>query len=151
MKPNTADDAWRFVERGVAAACWPWTSAVDGDGYGLFKLQMVQRRAARVICELAHGSPSPGACAMHSCDNPICCNPDHLRWGTIAENNAERARKGRNAKTGPGAAKLTPASVCLIRRLFDDGDDRRLLAARFGVTEATLRAAVRQRTWKHVR
>jgi len=30
--------------------------------------------------------PEPGLWALHSCDNPGCVNPDHLRWGTELDN-----------------------------------------------------------------
>ena len=40
-------------------------------------------------CESAHGEkPSSKHHALHSCDNPSCCNPDHLRWGTAQENSS---------------------------------------------------------------
>lgn len=33
---------------------------------------------------------------MHSCDNPPCINPDHLRIGTPLDNAQDRAKKGRS-------------------------------------------------------
>ena len=35
---------------------------------------------------------------MHTCDNRICINPNHLKLGTVKENNKDRARKQRAKK-----------------------------------------------------
>ena len=41
---------------------------------------------------------------MHTCDNPACCNPLHLRLGTTADNVADKWAKGRGK--GGRAARL---------------------------------------------
>lgn len=33
---------------------------------------------------------------MHTCDTPMCVNPDHLRIGTQKENMDDRDKKGRH-------------------------------------------------------
>jgi hypothetical protein len=50
----------------------------------------------RLAWEEANGQPvPPGMNVCHSCDNPSCCNPDHLWVGTQRENVQDAVRKGR--------------------------------------------------------
>lgn len=90
---------------------------------------------------------------LHSCDNPPCYNPRHLRGGTHAENMADMREKGRAHR--PSGERnhfsvLTVSEVQLIRRLSGDGKQNRELAARFGVSAHTIGSIVGRRTWKHV-
>lgn len=49
----------------------------------------------RLVCEGYQGpAPSPLHEAGHTCpnkENPVCCNPRHVRWMTRAENEAWKA------------------------------------------------------------
>jgi len=59
-------------------------------------------KAHRVAWELATGWAVPdGLVVMHLCDHGWCVNPDHLVVGTVAANNWDRARKGRNGGAAP--------------------------------------------------
>jgi hypothetical protein len=40
--------------------------------------------------------PPSKPCVLHHCDNPPCCNPDHLFVGTRADNAADMIAKGRH-------------------------------------------------------
>ena len=54
----------------------------------------------------------------HTCDNPRCVNPEHLIPGTIADNNHDRAERGRNANvngTRNPMARLTTEQCDAIR------------------------------------
>lgn len=86
--------------------CWLWTAGTDPKGYGRIntgtnRTTSKNEPAPRVAWALANGMAIPaGLHVMHLCDNPPCCNPNHLVLGTHAANMADMARKGRHAKAG---------------------------------------------------
>lgn len=162
MNPRTHDEAvadfWAKVDRGGGPdACWPWTAGKDKDGYGKFAITVdgrhVDRRAHRYAYELTRGRIERELCVLHSCDNPPCVNPSHLRAGTADENNKDKARKGRAWRPHgelQGAAKLTAASVAEIRRRVANGETQRSVAAAFGVSQSTVSHCVTGARWAHL-
>lgn len=88
-------DFWKQVQKAAGDECWLWTGALKSTGYGHFGWAGRTRLAHRFSLELATGTPAPGMDALHSCHNPKCVNPQHLRWGTHQENMQDRnARRG---------------------------------------------------------
>lgn len=89
---------WSFVDKSAGPdACWPWTGA-RLKGYGQFRRDGNRRVATRLAWEYVTGSPLPdGMLIMHTCDNPPCTNPAHLRPGTNADNIADMWAKGRGS------------------------------------------------------
>lgn len=86
---------------------------------------------------------------LHSCDNPACFNPEHLRAGTAKENSKDMIDRLRGCQ-GERApwAKLTDEKVRKIRSL--PAPDSSTLAAQFRVSPTTIRHVLARRTWKHV-
>lgn len=90
---------WEKVEIRGPGECWPWTAA-QARGYGTFVVTKHPKRIARsnrFVWELTHGQ-EPDGFVCHSCDNPLCCNPDHLWIGTHIDNMNDMRAKGRAAK-----------------------------------------------------
>lgn len=88
---------WSKVDQSCGPyACWPWTAARRSSGYGIVKAGVAV--GAHVVA-LSFASPRPrGAHALHHCDNPPCCNPLHLYWGSDHDNVGDRERRGRSGR-----------------------------------------------------
>lgn len=111
------------------SGCWVWQGTVDAKwGYG--KTFVGSRRdgtrrsakAHRAAWEAVNG-PVPEAMTLDHfvCDNPPCCNPEHLRLATMRENTlrsetsptAVNARKEHCGKCGgPLTSRRSGGRVC---------------------------------------
>lgn len=109
-----------FIRQHVLATedqCILWPYSTNDKGYGLAVIGGKQRGAHNWMCRLAHGEPfSIWRHAAHSCGNPRCINPNHLRWATHAENMADKEKQGTVARgENNGRTSLTEADVLDIR------------------------------------
>lgn len=141
---------WAYVSIKAPSQCWPWTGAVNVDGYGRRGKPTVY--AHRHSWEIHNGrSLADDECVLHSCDNPSCVNPAHLSVGSKADNNRDRAAKGRSRDQHGerhNMAKLTEADVIEIRQL--DGESHSRIAQRYGVSQTVVSAIKRRAAWAHV-
>lgn len=94
------------------------------EGYALVSKPGVRSRCVRlhrlVYCK-AHGlalADISGKAVRHTCDNPRCINPEHLLLGTWADNNRDRAERGRSAKKVPTRHKLTKQQALVIQSRY---------------------------------
>ncbi len=145
---------WKRVKMPSLFECWEWTGGVDGCGYGQLRGNNVKLvKAHRFSYILANGEIPKGMCVLHTCDNPPCCNPDHLFLGTHADNSQDKVNKGRQSKLKgerAGRAKLTDKNVREIRSLIAKGWVYTRIARRFGVGKSTIGYIGTGETWTHV-
>ena len=123
-------------------ACWPWVGARTVRGYG----QLYVSRHPRVTV-YAHRYALARACggvlegqALHTCDNPPCCNIRHLFKGDPAANAKDKEGKGRAAKA------LTLEQATAIKNL--PHLPLRVVAERFGVHISTVHDIRTGYIWK---
>ena len=84
--------------------CLIWTAAKGGpkgNQYGVSRIpgkrDLGMFRAHRVAWEHANNATIPdGMFVLHSCDVPLCVNPEHLRLGTAKENTKDMMDRGRH-------------------------------------------------------
>lgn len=144
---------WSWVERGSEDDCWPWTRALDANGYGHIRREKGATVGAHIIAwEIENGKQVPDDLfVLHSCDFPACCNPRHLRIGTAADNARDRNERGRDARgEGHGMSVLTAETVEGIKALRGQGLLYREIAERLNIKPATVSDVCSGRTWKHV-
>ena len=144
---------WNRVDKsGDINACWPWTGSRNSQGYGRITIKGGTFSCHRVALHLTAPPSSEYLYACHVCDNPPCCNPNHLYWGSAKNNISDRDTRGR--RRGPVGvthhkAKLDPKKVREIRRLADTMTQRKL-AAKFGVAQGVIWNIIHKKFWKEV-
>mgnify|MGYP001585025830 CR=1 FL=1 len=145
-----SDRFWAKVEQGKPNTCWEWKGSRNEDGYGRVRRNGKVYLAHRIAFYLSNDR-LPSECVIHTCDNPACCNPQHLIAGTRIDNNADRHHKGRSR--GPKGenhpkAKLTITEVRQLRAEHGTGSSAYALAKRFGISKQSALAIVHRRHWK---
>lgn len=142
-------------------ACCAWGAATNAAGYGVLNSGGHNGRpllAHRVSWEIhngpipADGPPPHGWVVEHTCDNPQCVNPTHLRLGTYRSNAADMCAKGRQARGAKqGGAKLTADAVhTLLAALASGATSIAEAAATHGVSTSTIYKIVSGERWAHV-
>jgi hypothetical protein len=153
-------DWWRFrryMKPDPETGCINWTGAHSGPPTNRRAMFWYDRRnhcASRVIWTAYHGMIPEGMCVCHTCDNPSCVNVEHLWLGTLADNNHDKAVKGR----APGMSGsdnplsvLTEETVLRIREEYATGKTTcKALGAQYGVAKATISLICSGKTWPHV-
>lgn len=85
----------RSLTRSPANGCLEWSGVTNRRGYGRLQVQGRMVLTHRLAWELANGSIPEGMNVLHRCDNPPCCDPEHLFLGTQKDNVADMIAKGR--------------------------------------------------------
>lgn len=140
--------------------CWVWKGTLDGwinnehrnknGHYGLFHWPRGGTMGAHVASYRLHTGDheTKGWCICHTCDNPICVNPNHLFKGTNEENQLDALVKGR-LKVGSQhwMAKFTDDQVREMRKLHSEGVTCKQLGEEYGAHEGTISKIVNGKTY----
>jgi hypothetical protein len=110
--------------------CWIWQYSKDHFGYGQISRRVSGERLAHRLSYRVFIGDCTGKVVMHKCDNPPCCNPDHLELGTQGDNLRDAVRKGRNRKSA-----LKPCMLIDIEARLLAGEKQRSIASRYNISE----------------
>jgi hypothetical protein len=89
-----------------------------------------------------------GKVVMHTCDNPVCVNPQHLVLGTTQDNIKDKVNKGRQTKgESVNTVKLTDIQVNDIR---NSTEQTKKLSSFYNVHRTTIQRIRRGANWKHL-
>lgn len=131
------------IARGHPDECWEWQSrARCHGGYGAINAGRGPKLRAHRVAWALHNGPLPdGLGVLHSCDNPPCCNPDHLFLGKQDANIADMRAKGRASRPPIHRGESHPhASIpdAEIPRIKVDPRSHEDLADVYGVSSKTI-------------
>lgn len=131
--------------------CIEWQRCRDADGYGKWRINGEKRNVARLVCTLIYGEPLPGQQALHSCDNPPCINPDHLRWGSHRDNNDDKIIRQRLAGERHPLAKYTNEQILQLKTDIANGANPVDAYKALGMTRFQFHNIKANRSWSHIK
>ena len=147
---------WSRVEK--SAGCWRWVGGVQrrasgATSYGVFCVGKARILAHRLAVMIDGRDLGPDQVVMHTCDNPQCVRPDHLRVASQRENLADMWAKGRGKRRRFDLgikhhnAKLTPELVAALLAARAEGATFKALGERYGINPSTAHDICAGRTW----
>jgi len=136
--------------------CWEWVGYKRKDGYGEITIDKKTFRSHRLIYIDTYGSIPEGMCICHSCDNPSCCNPNHLFMGTHVDNMKDcrnKCRTGGGSRPGEecGKHKFTNEEILDIRKKYKTGlYSQRNLAKEYNMSQTNIKDIINRKIWRHI-
>ena len=87
---------WNKIRENFHTDCWEWLGTTTGNnGYGSMRISTQETAYVhRLSYVMYKGKIPPDMKVLHTCDNPVCCNPNHLFLGTQLDNIKDRDMKG---------------------------------------------------------
>lgn len=130
----------KVVWNGGEDECWEFEGYLNPGGYGTITVntagQIRSVLAHRLAYEHFIGVIPDGLYVCHTCDNPACVNPAHLRAGTAKENTAEAIARERLFESQRGEE---------ARRLYNRGLGYKKIACELGISRDVARDYVNPR------
>lgn len=154
VKAKTPERFWSKIKFGEPNECWEWQAGVRFK-YGAYHLTVDGKEkmavASRHMYGLIFGGFDKKLFVLHKCDNPPCCNPNHLWLGTTRNNVDDKIEKRRlQWGTQIHTHKLTEDQVRLIRMRLECGDTATSLSKHFGIAISSLCKIGARQNWKYL-
>lgn len=135
----------RVDSSGGADACHPWQGEIHRR-YGRTRISGSNYRAHRLAAKLSGKRVPTNMVIAHLCDNPVCCNPRHLRVTGEKWNARDRAAKGRSGRV----LAYSDETVAKFKTEVKGGGAVPTAAARYGIARATAYAIATGRQRKDI-
>lgn len=135
---------WMQVNMATPEDCWEWTGYAE-EGYGRYFDGERMRFAHQLAVEWTTGEARPDDLdTCHSCHNPLCVNPQHLRYDTRSANVADMVKAGRWQRN---TKRLTSQDARTLRERHYQGASGRQLAREYAISEQAVSAILKGRRW----
>lgn len=151
LKEYQINNFWAKVSKGNNNDCWNWTGATRRRGYGHFYSFV----STRVAYFLHYGVDPMENEVLHSCDNPSCCNPNHLSLGDKKKNADEMMERGRGKEQFEAGSKhpgaiLVESDIVEIKRRVNTGESQCSVARSYGIYQSVISRIMNKKAWSHV-
>jgi hypothetical protein len=129
--------------------CWEVVShKPDSKGYVCVYRNGKTIKAHRYSYKLFKGDIPEGMVILHKCDNRRCINPDHLDYGTIADNTYDMVSKKRH-----GYGETAGMSILTEKEVYEIRVSKlplKMLSEQYDVTYEAIASIKAGRTWRHL-
>lgn len=149
--------------------CIEWTArSRTSFGYGQIGLKgFASLRVHRIVWTIANGEIPENLLIMHSCDNPLCCNLEHLSLGTHKDNTTDMWTKGRQSEPpihkaleeyrerNPGKFRGEDNATSKLKEfqvleILTSPESPKYFCEKFNISKHTISLIRKRKIWKHV-
>lgn len=139
--------------------CWEWNRSRNTrrGGYGQKTVNYKVHSSHRLSYLIFNGDIPGDMLVCHKCDNPPCCNPDHLFLGTHKDNAVDAWGKGRMPLpsyiprgNAVWSSKLTESDVLTIFEKLTKGVPSIEIQNEYNISRQTVYKIGKKLTWKHL-
>lgn len=146
---------WKYVEKKSDNECWLWKGGKKPKGYGSIGLtKSTKTITSHRLSFMIHNKReiAPNTMILHSCDNPSCVNPNHLREGTAQDNTNDAKERGR-ITLGRKKGEEHQNSVLTVEQvleIYHTSLSHKKAAAQYKVSARLVFNIKHGLAWKHV-
>jgi len=146
---------WGKIDVKSKEECWNWKGSLNSqNGYGRFGIQNSYYITSRIAYWIYYNIDPEFKLVCHSCNNTLCCNPNHLYLGTQSENIQQSFNELRSIHRGSfnSCAKLNEIKAKQIRNLLENTSlTLREIGEKFGIAISTVGHIKYSQNWTHVK
>jgi predicted XRE-type DNA-binding protein len=142
-RKNTPADVFKHINmhNGDTNVCWEWKGKVNQrDGRPYFTITGQRKPSYVYVLEQVSGEEKKGRMVLHSCDNRVCCNPNHLSWGTHQDNMDDMKERERHG--------IPRTVIRAIHKLLDESRTQKDIAELYGISREAVSAIATGRNHK---
>lgn len=127
---------WQKIKKGNKNECWEWLGKPNSHGYGMYHQDKKSYQAHRVMMYILGCNPN-NHIVRHICNNPICCNPNHLELGSQKDNMHDMANEYY-------ASKPYQIKINKIKKLYNQGMNSVDISKTIGGSSSSIRRILKR-------